>query len=89
MHVHPAFRQRAGLVRHDDGDRPECFHSGEPPDRGPLSGYALDSERQGDGEHGWQPFGHRCHRQRQGEDDHLWRAAESFGGDPQEAEDRG
>ncbi len=54
-------RERAGLVRRDDGRGSERFHGGQVPDDGVAARHPLDANRQHRRDDRRQPLGHRRH----------------------------
>ena len=64
LHRHLAARQRAGLVRRNDGGRTERFHRGQLLHDGVVARHAAHAHGQHHRENGGQALGHRSHSQR-------------------------
>ena len=68
---HPAFGERAGLVRGDHGDRTERLHGGQPPGHRVGAGHPVRAQRQREGDHRRQRLRHRGHDQAHRGDGHV------------------
>ena len=64
---HLVLRQRARLIRTDDGSGTERLDGGEFLDNGVFLDHFLNADRQNDGDDGRQPLRDRRHRQCDGE----------------------
>ena len=70
-HRHAVLRQRAGLVRADDGDRAERLDGRQLADQRLALEHALRAQRERDGDHRGQRLGHGGHRQADGRQQQL------------------